>query len=100
MDRDLDASGASADDLAELADAVEVWLREMTILRDTLETMQAQRGSAYLNEWAAVTVGIDHLTLRDVLAFDGTIDTVTERMLDAFARIVHARNEQWSMRWK
>ena len=89
MPDDPDTSALAADDAPELAYGVEAWLRDLAILRDTLQTVRDQRGSAHLEEWAAVRYGIDHVTLRDFLAFDGTIESVTERMMSAFQRVVN-----------
>ena len=80
------------DALHELADAAEVFVQELTSLRETLHELQYHIGPAAF-EAQMRAAGVDRATLADVLAFDGDLASVTDRMMAAFVRVVSALNE-------
>ena len=77
--------------LHELADAAEVFVQELTSLRETLHELQDHIGPAALAARMRVA-GIDRATLADFLAFDGDLASVTDRMMAAFVQVVSALN--------
>ncbi len=77
--------------LHELADAAEVFVQELTSLRETLHELQDHIGPAAL-EAQMLAAGVDRATLADFLAFDGDLASVTDRMMAAFVRVVSALN--------
>ena len=86
-----DADPEFHDALHELADAADVFVEELTRLRDTLHELQDQIGPAAL-EAQMRNVGIDSATLDDFLGFDGDLANVTDRMMGAFVRVASAVN--------
>lgn len=77
------------DDLDELAAAVDAWLAELTTLAMTLREMQTTMLPVDFEAWI-VAAGLDMETADDFVAFDGTLESVTDRMLAAMQRIVAA----------
>jgi hypothetical protein len=86
-----DADNQLHDALHELAEAAEVFVQELTCLRETLHELQAHIGPAAL-EAQMLAAGVDSATLADFLAFDGDLANVTDRMMAAFVRVVIALN--------
>jgi hypothetical protein len=79
------------DALHELADAAEVFVQELTSLRDTLHELHDHIGPDAL-EAQMRAAGIDRATLNDFLSFGGDLASVTDRMMAAFVRVVSALN--------
>jgi hypothetical protein len=77
------------DTLAELAAATDEWIAGLNRLRDTLQAMEIEVGSVAFEE-AWEDVGVDRATLDDFLAFDGRLESVTDRMMATFIRVVGA----------
>ena len=91
MTNEHDPDDQLDDALHELADAAELFVQELTSLRDTLHELQDHIGPAAL-EAQMLAAGVDRATLADFLAFDGDLASVTDRMMAAFVRVVSAVN--------
>jgi hypothetical protein len=91
MANEPDPDDQLRDALHELADAAEVFVQELTRLRETLHALQAHVGPAAL-EAQMRAAGIDRATLSDFLAFDGDLASVTDRMMATFVQVVSALN--------
>ena len=57
-------------------------------LRQVKEVMPS---SELFNQWALQELGLDEATVRDLFAFDGTMDTVTDRIMQWIVESERAR---------
>ena len=78
------------DALKELAAAAAEWRAGLVTLGATLREMQATMPPVEFETWAVMTAGLDRATLADLLAFDGDLAQVTDRLLAAMGRVVSA----------
>ena len=92
MDEGMERDEALHATLNELASAAEVWVAHLTQLAETLQAMQAQLPPGELETWALATAGLDPATLANFLAFDGTLNSVTDRMLAHMQRVASGIN--------
>jgi hypothetical protein len=56
-------------------------LHHMTKTRDELREVQVRMPPRPFKQWVLDELSMDDRTLQDVLAFDGTMDGMTERMI-------------------
>ena len=56
-------------------------LSNITKTRDDLLEVQARLTPRQFKQWALHDLAMDERTLQDILAFDGTMDGITERMV-------------------
>ena len=74
------------DALAPFTIKVDAWLMRTAALAEGLRAVTGTRTAGEVESCVLLTFSIDRRTLKDFVAFDGTIDTVTDRMLAYFHR--------------
>src|SRR3712207_3302860 len=92
LSMDADAADSLHDGLDALAGEVEVWLQQMTQLASALRQLQAAVSPGEFEAWGLATYDMDAATLYDFMRFDGTLSSVTDRMLACCQRIVSTLN--------
>lgn len=65
---------------AEIRQRSAEMLKSMTMQSENLRDVQKHMTPRQFKEWALTELGLDELTLRDMLTFDGTIEGISERM--------------------
>ena len=90
MERDRHAR--VRDVLEPYAIQVDVWLNRTHVLAEALRAGRATGRAQELESWLLVTYGMEKRTLEDFVAFDGTIDSVTDRMLTYFQQMASVLN--------
>ena len=90
-DRDGDADASEHAALEALVGAIDDWLSDLTTLGATLNEMQATMLPVDFEAWT-LAAGLDLDTVHEFIAFDGTLTSVTDRMLAALQRVVAALN--------
>lgn len=70
----------------ELHNTVDTVLETMMVMRKRLREVQATLGPVQFNQWAKDALDLDEATARDFLAFDGTMQSITDRIISYFER--------------
>ena len=66
---------------AELRRRFTLALHSLEQIKTDLRLVQARLTPGQFTNWALTEAGLDALTLNDILAFDGTLEGMTEHML-------------------
>ncbi len=68
-------------------------LSDLAAQRDHLREARGVLTPEQFREWALVELGMDEPTLHDFIAFDGSLDSITDHMTRYFAN-THTRGKQ------